>query len=91
MTCEITDEEYDLLARERVKRLKSRASDAKPLMGVMACTNCTNIEETEREVICHNCGKGEMVYVRAHRICSYAKCDAGLKALYAEQDPEGTA
>lgn len=27
-----------------------------------ACTACTNIEYFEREILCHRCGLGEMIY-----------------------------
>lgn len=33
-----------------------------PKRGLYHCTNCSNVEEAEREVICWRCGKGEMVW-----------------------------
>ena len=32
------------------------------MIGHYVCTNCGNIEDKEREVICWKCGKGEMIY-----------------------------
>lgn len=36
--------------------------------GIWHCTRCDNIEAHEREVLCWECGRGEMVYVARERV-----------------------
>lgn len=40
------------------------------LKGIWRCTACDNIEAHEREVMCWECGKGEMVYIEREKVAA---------------------
>lgn len=59
-------------------------TEAKKLKGVYACTHCPNIEASEREVACWECGKGEMVWYSRDEVANALWSITGLRLAQAE-------
>lgn len=39
------------------------------LKGIWRCSHCGNLESREREVLCWECGKGQMLFYSADDLC----------------------
>lgn len=56
-------------------------TEGKPLKGAWVCTACCNIEATEREIACWQCGKGEMVWFPAREIVAALRSHRPLSEI----------
>lgn len=65
----------------RTKRPPAGGDDGRPLDGVYACTNCNNVEASEREVACWYCGHGEMIWFDHNAVAAALRIARGPRSV----------